>query len=217
MLYIPGLTYQLTDCLSQLWGQKDTIKLPKLHLYQITNQLSATSDSLNQLRLATQEDEELVLLNHTITQVWPSTIKEVPYLLQPYWTFREKPTVGDGLFLKSTKIVIPNKKNEAVIKLIHEGNLGLNKYNLCAKDTAYWPGLNNQVEKIILNCELYLMYCQSKCKQQPSLSLGQKIPLNAWTKISTDIFHSEIYEIFSFHILLWIILAGFQLCMSYCQ
>ena len=36
--YIPGLTNQLADCLSQLGGQKDTIKLQKLHLYQITKQ-----------------------------------------------------------------------------------------------------------------------------------------------------------------------------------
>ena len=44
--YIPGLTNQLADCLLRLGGQKDTIKLPKLHLYQITNQVSARGDSL---------------------------------------------------------------------------------------------------------------------------------------------------------------------------
>ena len=76
--YIPGLTNQLVHSLSRLGGQEDTIKLPKLHLYQITNQLCARSDSLNQLRLAMQEDDELALLKHTITQGWPSTIKEVP-------------------------------------------------------------------------------------------------------------------------------------------
>ena len=85
--YIPGLTNQLADCLSQLGSQKDAIKLPKLHLYWITNQLSTRSDSLDQLRLARKEDDELVLLKHTITQGWPSTIKEVPNVLQPYWTF----------------------------------------------------------------------------------------------------------------------------------
>ena len=45
--YIPGLKNQLADCLTLLVGQKDTIKLPKLYLYQITKQLSARSDSLN--------------------------------------------------------------------------------------------------------------------------------------------------------------------------
>ena len=45
--YISGVTDQLANCLSQLGGQKGTVKLPKLHLYEITNQLCARSDSLN--------------------------------------------------------------------------------------------------------------------------------------------------------------------------
>ena len=48
---IPGVTNKLANCLSRLGGQKDKIKLPKLHLYQITNQLCARGDSLNQLRV----------------------------------------------------------------------------------------------------------------------------------------------------------------------
>ena len=76
--YIPGSTNQLADCLSQPGGQKDTIKLPKLYIHQITSQLSARNDSLNQMRNATQEDDELGLLKHTITHGWLSTIREVP-------------------------------------------------------------------------------------------------------------------------------------------
>ena len=191
MCYIPGLTNELADCLSQVGGQKDTIKLPKLHLFQITNQLSARSDSLNQLRLTMQEYDMLVLLKHTITQCWPSTIKEVPNVLQPYWTFREEFTAEDGLVLKGTRIVIPYKKHEAVLKLIHEGHLGLNKCKLSTNDTVYWLGLNDQLEKLILKCEVCLYYSQSNHKQQPSMSLGQEIPPHAWTKFATDIFHFE--------------------------
>ena len=50
--YIPGATNQLANCLSRL-GDQDTIKLPKLHVYQITQQLSTRSDSLQQLRMST--------------------------------------------------------------------------------------------------------------------------------------------------------------------
>ena len=39
--YIPGSTNQLAEYLSWLSGQRDTIKQPKLHVHQITNQLSA--------------------------------------------------------------------------------------------------------------------------------------------------------------------------------
>ena len=138
---------QLADCFFHLGGQKDTVKLPKLCAYQITNQLCARSDSLQQIRIATQEDDELALLKHTITQSWPSTIKEVPNVLQPYGTFREELTVEDGIILKGTRIVIPAKKHKAVLKLIHEGHLGLKKCKLCAKETVYWPGLNDNLRK----------------------------------------------------------------------
>ena len=65
--YITGSTNQLANCLSQLVGQKDTIKLPMLHIHQITSQLSVRSDSLNQMRITTQEDDQLAPLKHTIT------------------------------------------------------------------------------------------------------------------------------------------------------
>ena len=141
------------------------------------------SDSLQQIRIATQEDDELALLKHTITQDWPSTIKEVLSVLQSYWTFREELTIEDGIISKGTQIVIPAKK---YIK-----HLGLNKCELHAKETVYCPGLNDQFEKLILNCELCLMYSHSKCKQKPSMSLDQEIPLHHWSKLATDIFHFE--------------------------
>ena len=118
--YIPGLTNQQADCLSQLGGQKDTIKLPKLHVYQITIQVCTGHDSLQQITIATKEYDELALLKNTITQSWPSTIKEVPSVLQSYWTFREELMIEDGIILKGTIIVIPAKKHEVVLKLIHE-------------------------------------------------------------------------------------------------
>ena len=64
--------------------------------------------------------------------------------------------IEDGIILKETRIVIPVKKHEAVLKLIYEGHLCLNKCKLHAKETIYWPGLNDQLEKLILNCGLCL-------------------------------------------------------------
>ena len=90
MHYIPRATNQLADCLSQMGDQKDTIRIPKLQINQITQQLPAQNDSLQQLRMATQTDDELAILKHTIMQGWPKTIKQVPPILHPYWTFREE-------------------------------------------------------------------------------------------------------------------------------
>ena len=64
------------------------------------------------------------------------------------------------------------------LKLIHEGHLGLKKCKLIVKEIVYWPELNDQLEKLVLNCELCSKYSQSKCRQKPTMSLGQEIPLH---------------------------------------
>ena len=200
------MTNQLADCFSRLGDQKDTIKLPKLHVYQISQQLSARSESVHQLRLSTQADDELALLKHTIMQGWPKSIKQVSPILQPIWTFREELTVEDGLILKGTRIGILNKQWEAILKLIHEGHLGLNKCKLSAKETVYWPGLNDQLEDLVSNCELCLKYSNSSASKNLAYNLVKKclytLGLN-WQQMCFTLRESPTY-------LLLTILACFQ-------
>ena len=173
MHHIPGPTNQLADCLSRLGTQNDNIDLPKLHIYQITNQVKTRSDTLNQLHIATQEDDKLILLKQTITNGWPNSITEVPHEIQAYWAFNEELTIEDGLVLKGAQNVIP--KNKQILKMIHEGHLGLGKCKLQCKDTVYWLGINEQLEKLVLNCELCLKYSKAKSRQAPNMSLGQEV------------------------------------------
>ena len=75
--------------------------------------------------------------------------------------------------------------------MIHEGHLGLTKCKLRAKEIVYWPGLNDQLEKLVLKCQLHLKHLQSKCQVIADMSLGQEILTFLWTKLATDIFHFE--------------------------
>ena len=77
------MTNQPADRLTQMGDQNDSIKLPTLHVYQITQQLSARSDSLHQLRMSMPADDELALLKHTIMEGWPKSIKQVPLHYNP--------------------------------------------------------------------------------------------------------------------------------------
>ena len=132
-----------------------------------------------------------MMLKHIIHHGWPKTVKEVPQEIQKYWTFREELTIEDGLILKGTCIVIPEGMREGILKQIHEGHLGLNKCQMRAKETVYWPGLNDQLEKLILNCQLCLKYSRSKNKSIPPTALGHEVPAVPWSKVATDIFHHE--------------------------
>ena len=118
-------------------------------------------------------------------------MKEVPSEIQAYWTFREELTVEDGLVLQGTRILIPKNKHKQILKMIHEGNLGLGNCKLWVKETVYWPGINEQLEELVLNCGLCLKYSKAKCNQPPNMSLGQNIPIHSWTKIVADIFYFD--------------------------
>ena len=89
------------------------------------------------------------------------------------------------------RIVIPDKKREEILKQIHEGHLGLNKCQMRAKETVYWPGLNEQLEQLVLNCQLCLKYSRSKDRINPHTALGHEVPPVPWSKLATDIFHYE--------------------------
>ena len=122
----------------------------------------ARTYTLNQLCIATQEDDELILLKHTNTNAWPNSIKEVPPEIQAYWTFHEELTIEDGLVLKGTQIVIPKNNCKQILTMIREGHLGLGKCKLQCKDTVDWLGINEQLGKLVLNCELCLKYSKAK-------------------------------------------------------
>ena len=113
--YLPGKNNQLADCLSRLGCLQDKIKLPRLKVHLLTTHLSATSDKLQQIRQATQDDDTMALLKYTITHGWPQTVQELPKKLQAYWTFREEMTIEDGLILKATRIVIPPSMREPTL------------------------------------------------------------------------------------------------------
>ena len=108
--YLPGIKNQLADCLSRGGGLQDSIKLAKLNVYQITSQLNARSDSLQQLHEASQADDTLAILKYTIHKGWPSNIKELPSEIQAFWTFWKELTIEDELILKGARIVVPSQK-----------------------------------------------------------------------------------------------------------
>ena len=82
--YLPGENNQLADCLSRLGCLQDKIRLPRLKVHLMTTHLSATSDKLQQIRKATQDNDTMALLKHTITFGWPCTVQELPKELQAY-------------------------------------------------------------------------------------------------------------------------------------
>ena len=53
-------------------------------------------------------------------------------------------TEMDGLVLRGHQIVIPKSLRPEMIKFLHEGHLGIAKSKKRARDSIWWPQMNNQ-------------------------------------------------------------------------
>ena len=63
-----------------------------------TNFLPEVTDYMNSDKLL----KLMMTLPCLYIPLWPSTIKEIPQVLHPYWTFHKELTIEDGLILKGT-------------------------------------------------------------------------------------------------------------------
>ena len=60
-----------------------------------------------------------------------------------------------------------------------------------AKETVYWPGMNDQIEQLVLNCQLCLKYLRLKNKNTPNIALGHEIPSVPGAKLLQTYFISN--------------------------
>ena len=70
-------------------------------------------------------------------------------LARPYWNFRDKLGVLDGVLLKGNQIIVQKSIRTDILKEIHEGHLGASKCRLRAQTSVYWPGINGEIEDIV--------------------------------------------------------------------
>ena len=183
--YIPGTRNLLADCLSRLSNQEDAIKLPRLHVYQISHQLLARSDSLQEIRQSTQTNDKLALLKHTIMTGWPANIREIPQSPPSILDFSWRANHWGRSHPKRNLHHHTNTETQKqYLRQIHDSHLGLTKCKLHAKQAVYWPGLNEQLEQLTLNCQLCLKYSRSKQKARWKLYIRPRSPNRTLDKTS---------------------------------
>jgi len=186
--YIKGSTNVLADCLSRSPVDHDTIQLPRLQINLITQDIPCNADRLQKLRESTAKDETLVLLKEIVKQGWPKKIQNLPPELKPYWTFRERITIEDGLLLKDRCIIVPDADRKDILSQLHRGHQGIQKCLQRARSSVYWPKLSDELTELVTNCKTCLKFAAANRQDNIGPSLGQEVPTTPWTKLASDIF-----------------------------
>ena len=58
----------------------------------------------------------------------------------------------NGLILKGTRIVIPKKMKMNIFERLHTGHLGQEKCKRRTISTVFWPDINKDIEKMVIQC-----------------------------------------------------------------
>ncbi len=156
------------------------------YVHTLLSTLPVTDKMMARLKRATSEDESLQQLRTTVLSGWPETKQEVPIKAREYWHCREEISEIDGILLKNERIIIPSSLRPEMLEKIHVGHMGVEKCKRRARDVLYWPGMNSQIEEMVLKCSTSLEYRPSNQKEP---MIAQTSPTIPWDTVTTDLFY----------------------------
>ncbi|XP_056109383.1 uncharacterized protein K02A2.6-like [Rhinichthys klamathensis goyatoka] len=185
--YKPGKEMHIADALSRAYLDECDEELleEELEVNVITTQLPVTEKKLQEFRKETAEDPEMQKLKEYSIKGWPTVKKTVHKDVQKYWTHKEEISYTSGLVFKASKLVIPNKMRKQMLDKIHESHLGMVKSKERARDIIYWPGMSDEIEKMVSQCATCNTHRNSHTKE-PLIS--HAVPDRPWAKVGTDLF-----------------------------
>lgn len=105
------------------------------HMNMVSSALSVSDTKSKQIADETAKDTELQCVIENIKNGWP--VGSCPL----FYHIRGELSVVDGLLLKQSRIVIPQKLRRDILQRVHEGHLGVEKCKRRARDTVFWPGI----------------------------------------------------------------------------
>ena len=120
-----------------------------------------------------------------LVMTWPHTKSHCPEDRQAYWNIRNDITIVDNLLLYRDRIIIPNGLRKDILNKIHQGHLGIDRCKKRARQSVFWPGLNNQIEQLIINCDTCIQYQSSKPKEP---MLIKDLPQEPCKQVGSDLF-----------------------------
>lgn len=182
--YRPGKDMVYADYLSRVQPSAG----PSIELEQAIHMVQISAGQLEKLRLASQQDAELCVLQGQVINGWPTQAKSVPKTIRSYWSLKDYLSVEDGLLYNGHRLIIPVAYREEYLDRIHASHQGVTKSQLRAKDSIYWPNMMSDIEKKIGDCVICLQNAKSS-KKEPMLS--HELPSQPWEILSSDLFELE--------------------------
>lgn len=111
---------------------------------------------------------------------WP---KKVDEKLKRFNCVKASLSVVQDCLMMSDRVVIPESLQKAVLKQLHEGHPGMVRMKQLARSFVYWPGMDDDIEKVVAACNT----CQVHGKTPRKVPLVPwKTPERVWQRVHID-------------------------------
>jgi hypothetical protein len=186
--YKPGKELIYADYLSRVNptdGQAIDLEAT-IHTIQVSNR------QLENLRRATSEDQTLSILREQVIRGWPEKIHMTPKSIHCYWSIKDFVSVENGVLFLNERMLIPGSMKQEFLERIHVGHLGINKCQLCAKDSVYWSSMLADIKSYVDDC----IFClQNSRRNQKEPIQHHEVSTRSWEILWSDLFelHGDSY------------------------
>ena len=114
---------------------------------------------------------------------WPLSVGLVLNEVKPFYNKRFDLTVFNGCLLLGLKVVIPQKYQQAVLELLHEGHPGMSRMKSLARLHVWWPSIISDTEKTVQACT----NCAVVAKDPTRVPLHSwEFPRKPWQRLHLD-------------------------------
>lgn len=187
--YKPGKYLHIADTLSRApLRETSLVDIDKdidLHCHSIINQIALPENDVERIKGLVKEDEVFRKIIKNVKEGWPNSKKFCDAEVVPYFHVKDDISFINGLLLKNNRIIVPKVMRSEILEKLHEGHFGVQRCQSLARDSVYWPNINNDIHNIISCCEICIRYRNANAKEQ---LLSHDIAPIPWYKVGMDLF-----------------------------
>jgi len=152
--YVPGRSLVLADTLSRAFPTQRNSQEHCVHAMNSGALPDIPDQRLQEIRNATETNEEARQLLQTIRNGWPPQRDQLPPRVRPYFSFRDTLSDDNGLIVKGERIFIPFPARAQIKAQLHSAHLGYDSMLRRARDTMFWIGMSNDIKQLADNCDV---------------------------------------------------------------
>jgi hypothetical protein len=184
--YLPGKQLYIADTLSRapLGDVIEENEEMKCIVHTLTKYLPMSDARKSEFVMETKNDQVLSKIAKYCGEGWPSHKNSVEDNCKVYWPLQADVHVTEGLVFYNDRLLVPAKLRSYMLNVIHEGHLGIGKCKGRARQVVFWPGMNDDIEKLIGKCSTCQHFANTNVKQS---MIPHEVPSRAWSKIASDV------------------------------